>query len=318
MNRAKLALAALAVLGAAALWHENPRRPPLLVADSASPGQCRAWQERARAQEHHRKGWLAIFEGFSTLQGLCHPQDTARGRALIESALASGLDPKIAIDYAVALRKLGETEAADEWATLSVYVYMYRAVTTALIPFRSSAASAVVDPAIRAFTSNRSWQLELAAIEHLLSRPPKVPAAEAIALDHLIGRLARADRIHSDYLKFHAHRIGRINLSQGLRPDLFLWAAARCGHPDAIRLYGAMALSGEIGQRDSLSAVMRLAWLHYRRTRQEDDLLVALLTKLGPESWGNASEYMVAFFDGEIVRYCAPLKHFATSQFPGD
>jgi hypothetical protein len=313
-----MALAGLVALGAAALWHQSPNRPPLLVADSASPSECRAWHERARMQERHREGWLAIFEGFSTLQGLCHPQDIARGRASIEGALAGGLDPTLAIDYMMALRKVGETHAAEEWALLSVFVYMQRAVTTALIPIRSSATSSVVDPAIRAFTSNRSWQKELADIEHLLSRPPRVPAAEAIGLDHLIGRLSRHDRIHADYLRYRAHELGRLRLEKPWQPALLVSNASRCGHPDAIRAYGQMALGDQVEARFSSKAVSEVAWLHRRRTRQEGDLLVALLTKFGSQSWLSAGEGSIAFVDGEIVRYCAPLKHFATPLFPGD
>ena len=313
-----MALAGLAALGVMALWHQSPDRPPLLVADSASPGECGVWRVQAEVQERSRKGWLAIFEGFSTLQGLCHPQDIPRGRELIEGALASGLDPTLAIDYTMALRKVGEFHAAEEWATLSVYVYMQRAVTTALVPFRTPAKAAVIDPAIRAFTSNRSWQKELADIEHLLSRSPKVPAAEAIALDHLIGRLSRDERIHADYLRYQAQTLGRLSPKGAWRPELLLSIASRCGHSDAIRAYGKMALDGQLEDRSHIAAVMGVAWLNQRRTRQEDELLVAILTKFGSRSWGWAGDRMVAFFDGEIVRYCPPLKYFATPHFPGD
>lgn len=318
MNRAKLALAALAILGAAALWHEDPRRAPLLVADSASPGQCRAWHEKARAQERHRKGWLAIFEGFSTLQGLCHPQDIGRGRALIEGALASGLDPHIAIDYTMALRKVGETEAATEWATLSAFVYLHTIVRRGVFPFRDSATESVVAPAYRAFAVKRAWEKDLADLEFLLGRPAKVPAVERLPIHMLLGRVEDGDPTLGRYMRYLAERDDRVDKRGPDSLRLHLYEAARCGHPDAIRLRGEIARTEQLGDLRFHSIISEVAWLHHRRTRQEGDLLVALLTKGGSRSWGMAGDHMIAFFDQTIADRCEPRRPLGSHLFPGD
>jgi hypothetical protein len=318
MNRAWMAVAGLVALGAAALWHESPNRPPLLVADSASPGECRAWHERARAQERHRQGWLAIFEGFSTLQGLCHPQDVARGRALIESALASGIDPDIAIDYMMALRKVGEHDAAEEWTTLSAFVYSHTLIRRGAYPVRDQTTDAVVGPAVRAFWAQRPWEKDLADLEHLLSQPAKVPAVESFPIDRLLGRVETGDPTLGRYMRYLAERDSRVERQSPDSLRLHLYEAARCGHPEAIRLQGSMELTNDLDSRRIASIIMRVAWLHQRRTRQEGDLLVALLTKGGSRSWGWATDHMIAHFDQDILKWCRPRRPLGNPEFPGD
>ncbi len=313
-----MALAGLAALGAAALWHESPNRPPLLVADSASPGECRAWREQAEAQERHRKGWLAIFEGFSALQGLCHPQDIPRGRSLIEGALAGGLDPQLAIDYTMALRKVDDVHGAEEWAMLSAFVYLRTLVRRGFFPVRDAATDAVIAPALRAFVTPRAWEKDLADLEHLLSRPPKVPAVERRPIDMLLGRVQRGDETLARYMRYLAQEDGRVARSEVVGRDHELREAARCGHPDAIRRLGEMALTEELGNSRFLSIVMQVAWLHQRRTRGEGDLLVALLTKGVPRSWGSATDHMIAYFDQTIADRCPPRRPLGSSLFPGD
>ena len=318
MNLAWMALAGLAALGAAALWHQSPNRPPVLVTDSASPSECRAWQAQAQAQERSRKGWLAIFEGFSTLQGLCHTQDIPRGRALIEGALAGGLDPMLAIDYTMALRKVGETHAAEEWTMLSAFVYLHTIVRRGVFPVRDAATDAVIEPAYRAFFRNRTWEKDLADLENLLSRPPKVPAVERRPIDMLLGRVERGDETLARYMRYLAQEDGRVARSEVVGRHHELREAMRCGHPEAIRRLGEMALTEELGNSRFLSIVMQVAWLHQRRTRAEGDLLVALLTKGGPRSWGSATDHMIAYFDQTIADRCPPRRPLGSHLFPGD
>jgi hypothetical protein len=301
MNRAWMALAGLAAVGAAALWHQSPNRAPLLVVDSASSGECRAWRVQAEAQERHRKGWCAIFEGFLTLQGLCHPQDIPRSRALIEGALASGLDPHLAIDYMMSLRKVGETHAAGEWATLSAFVYLHTIVRRGFTPMRDAATNAVVEPAYRAFARIRIWEKDLADVEHLLSRPPKVLAVERLPLHMLLGRVDDGDETLGRYLRYLAERDDRVDRTGVVDINHELREAARCGHPEAIRRLGEMALTEDFAAPRFRSILMDVAWLHQRRTRSEGDLLVALLTKGGPRSWSSATDHMIAYFDQTIA-----------------
>jgi hypothetical protein len=318
MKGARIALAGLLALGAAGLWYDSPSRPPVLVADSATAAQCRSWATRAQAQERHQEGWLAIFEGFSTLQGLCHPQDVARGRALAESALARGLDPQLAIDLALALRKVGDEQGAAEWATLAAYVYFRTATRRGFMPLRDSETARTIEPAYRAFFDNRTWEKDLADLEHLLGRPAKVPAVEPLAIEMLLRRVERGDETLGNWLRYRARVEARVALDGPSRNQTFLANAARCGHTEAIRKLAAMVLSGEAEESRLGLYTDRVAWLHRRRTRDEGDLLVALLTNGGPRSWASMTDHMIALFDQTIVDRCPVRKPLGTPLFPGD
>jgi hypothetical protein len=119
-------------------------------------------------------------------------------------------------------------------------------------------------------------------------------------------------------MRYLAQEDGRVARSEVVGRDHELREAARCGHPEAIRRLGEMALTEELGELRFHSIITRVAWLHQRRTRAEGDLLVALLTKGGPRSWQRAGNIMVAHFDQDIADRCPPRRPLGSHLFPGD
>lgn len=261
-----MALAGLAAVGLVALNYETRLYDwpdgPVYVAEAAplSPSECRGWQ--SRAARRHMAGfpgsWEA-YEGFSRLQGACHPQDQDRGRALIEASIAKGAGRYLMVEYVMALRVAGDTVRANAEFPLAAEVMRARIeIHIARVP--SSWRPIVVEAKaeIARIETLRDWAALQARVDHILSRPAMLPQAESNLLWRTLNRMDAVDFPEASFQRDRAWRTGRLRSTLG---EAHLRGAAGCGHPEAIRLYARLVLDEDRNQGEAGSVMRYLAWL---------------------------------------------------------
>jgi hypothetical protein len=280
MKRAWIAFAGLAALGAAALNYQSRLYDwpdgPVYVAETAplSPAECRGW--RSRAQRRHMAGfpgsWEA-YEGFSRLQGACHPQDQDRGRAMIEGALAKGAGRFLVVEYVMALRVAGDTARAAAEFPLAAEVMSFRLITyVARVPRAWRPIVVEAKAEIARLETLRNWSELQSRLDYLLSRPALLPSTESWLIFNVTSRMGTIDYPESLYQSYRAWRAGRRLDDRG---EDFLHLAAGCGHIAAARLHARLVLSGELPRYEAMSAAETLMWLD-SHTGAEGETLAAL------------------------------------------
>ena len=280
MNRAWIALLGLAALGVVGLDYQT--RPydwpdgPIYVAEAGalSPSECRGWQSRAarRAQAGFPGSWEA-FEGFSRLQGACHPQDRTRGREMIEAAIAKGAGRFLAVEYVMALRAAGETARAAAEFPVAVEVMRNRLlIYVARVP--SSWRPIVVEAKaeIERLETLRDWNALQARLDYLLGRPPLLFDVESMSTKRVLWQMRAVDYPSAMFQSYRAFRAGKLPDDANLD---YLGLAAGCGHIAAIRLQARLIIDGELSINRIWGAFASLVWLD-SRTGAEGELLAAL------------------------------------------
>ncbi|MCM0021920.1 MAG: hypothetical protein NBV67_18185 [Tagaea sp.] len=283
MNRAWDALLGLAALGAAAVAYDA--RPidwpdgPVYVTESAplSASACRGWQSRAqrRAAAGFAGSWEA-FEGFSRLQGACHPQDQDRGRALIEAAIAKGAGRYLMVEYVMALRAVGDSGRAEQQLPLAAETMRFLLETqiALLLTWRLPIVFDAMNE-IETLDRSRDWDILQRRLDHLLGRPPLLPEEESKQIFRITGRMGTIDYPAALFQEDRAWRTGKYRVSNGER---FVSLAASCGHPESIREYAQRMLNGELQSSRQWSVVAYVMWLN-SRTGAEGELLDTLLAR---------------------------------------
>jgi hypothetical protein len=274
--RAFLALAFVGAVGLnyEARFYDFPDGPAYVAeAGPLSASECRAWRSRAQRRAAAFPGSLDAFEGFSRLQGTCHPQDLARGRALIEGAIAKGAGRFLIVEYVLALRAAGDTVRANGEFPVAVEAMRNRLEIWFLrVPSSWRPLVVAAKAELEAETIARDWRILQARVDHILSRPALLPDEEWLALFRTFQRMSMIDYPESLFQSFRSWRAGRYEAIDGEGP---LRVAAACGHADAIRVLARLSLEEGRSAGSSGSALRLLIWLH-ARTGAEDELVLRL------------------------------------------
>lgn len=279
-----MALAGLVGLGAVALWNDLSRpfwhHGPAYVAASTplAPWKCRAWERRAeKGAALGLAASLEAMEGFSRLQGACHPQDQERGRAMIEAAIANGAGAFLMMEYVLALRRVGDKARADGELPI-VAEMMYPSAESRWLPrpriWRPLARDAW-DEIVLMETSSSDWDALQSRLDHILGRTPMMRKTEAWVIWMLLARMRTGEYPEAAFQQHRAWRAGRYGVGER---NNSLSVAANCGHPDAIRTFARGALSGEDPSNDARTAISHVIWLD-SRTGAEAALLSELFVR---------------------------------------
>lgn len=273
-----MALAGLAAVAGLSFWVSTW---PEWLRTTTSPlgaAACARWRADAEAADKKRTGWFEVYEGFAHLQGVCLPKDEARGRALIERAMALRINDRIVIDYVTALRAVGDEQRAQEWAPHATQVVIHRKGMWAWIDTLRRPRTGF-DPIEYGFlTLQGDLPGTRLRIERLLAREPVFPDLEAEALERWLGRLMVWAEGDYKFLSYRATRAGRYEPKKWESELSLLEGAAYCGHPDAIR-----TLATRFALEDSFHT--RFLWLAgavaslHRTTGQEAELLNLVLAR---------------------------------------
>ncbi|MCM0021616.1 MAG: hypothetical protein NBV67_16610 [Tagaea sp.] len=305
MNRAWDALLGLAALGAAAVAYDV--RPidwpdgPIYVTEAAplTASECRGWQ--SRAQRRHMAGFPGsreAFEGFSRLQGACHPQDQDRGRALIEASIAKGAGRYLMVEYVMALRAVGDIARASKEFPLAAEVMRAR-IALQWTPLSWADMVAAANEEYRIEFEARDWAALQATLDFILARGPLLKQEEF----PVIGRITRA-MINVDYVEgmFQTYRVQRSGRYRPGKPfDVVLSVAASCGHTEAIRDFARLVVSRELPDDRKWTASINLLWLH-ARTGAEAALLDDLARMQG---WIERDrERAIRFRESQVREHC--------------
>jgi hypothetical protein len=299
-----MAVAGLVAVGAAALNYDSrfydwPDRP-IYVAEATplSAADCRGWQSRAQRRALAFPGSWEAYEGFSRLQGACHPKDIERGRAMIESALAKGAGRFLIVEYVMALRAVGDYGRAAAEFPLAAMVMVRRVNTGTLFApaaWRELAGDVVAE--VRLVRERGEWAGLQARLDHLLSRAPILADVERIWANRLLVRMDEIDRAEGRFQRFRFVDAGRDG-----RPDsnIPLSMAAGCGHPTAIRLLAQRNINGATGAFAG-RALEALVWLD-AQTGAEGPLVEAVLARY--PGGVRDRDAMVASLQQSIDRFC--------------
>jgi hypothetical protein len=266
------------------------------------PSECRAWRSRAarRAAAGFPGSWEA-FEGFSRLQGACHPQNQDRGRTLIEGAIAKGAGRYLMVEYVMALRAAGDHGRAEQQLPLAVETMRFLIEThvALALTWRWPIVFDAMNE-IDYLDRLRDWGMLQRRLDHLLGRPPLLPEDESRQIFRITYRMNRVDLPAAQFQADRAWRAGRTSDRDG---RLHLHVAAACGHPEAIRLQARLVLSGELARTEAWSAVRHLIWLN-SRTGTDMELLVTLIAWSQPPLWDHGD--VIADRNRWIATMCEP------------
>jgi hypothetical protein len=278
MIKAWFALAALAGIAVAGVIVDLLPRPSFdapvyLIVDAPATAEiCAQWHARAIRRARHWRASLEAYEGFSRYQGACHPKDQSVGRAMIESAMTKGAGETLFIEYVLALSMHGEgARAVREFPISAAIVMDYFAAHKKVPPDWEPLLPAVVQERAR-FRSLDKWTPIIERIDHVLSRPTIAAQAERAYLNLLLFQLLKIDEFPGNLMMDKVGRLGRVDLPKGRHRDMYLEAAADCGHAEAIRLRAQLYLSDQLTQPDPVTIAWSLAWLDDQEGIQSDFL----------------------------------------------
>lgn len=309
MNPSWMALAGLAALGVAAVTLDlrpqpSPERPFYVAERTPLPAEtCAMWRARAQRRAAAWPGSMAAFEGFSTLQGACHPQDQARGRALIEAAIARGAGPILTAEYVMALKAVGLGDAAtrDFPLAFAAIVAHARAGRATLPEWDGLADMMRVELAF--MLAPKTWDALSARVDQLLSRAPILRNLESDLLKKWLGDMSDIDKPQAYFIRDRAIRDGRILTLDGLGRDFYLNGAASCGHPGAIRKRAELYLAGALVDPNPWAIVGSLAWLE-RETGSRIESLALVVTKASIQFDAASRASMIAEHESRFEHFC--------------
>jgi hypothetical protein len=278
MRKPFLAAGVLVTMAGAAIYFaDSPPERLRTVTGPLSARECVAWREQAERFERRQPGWFAVYEGFAYLQGVCLPQDAARGRALIEGAFAAGLEEMLVIPYYEALVTTGDFTRADGLALLAVAAnQLHLSRTNAFYSQRDVLMLSALDPRARVGTAPGEWEIWYLRVRAMLDRPPILPDVESAFLNATISDLARARATEGYLLLDEAQRSGRIRDVPLRYRDTAISLAASCGNTEALRRQARYFVAGELNHPNAFGMVGRIAWLHARTNAEADSLAVIL------------------------------------------
>jgi hypothetical protein len=280
MKGAWIALAGLAAIGLLGLNYEIrvydwPDRPAYVAPGARlSPSECRAWRSRAQRRAIAFPASFDAYKGFSILQGACHEKDVARGRSIVEAAIAKGAGRYLIVEYAMALNVAGDFASADaEFPLAAEVIRRQMASHVDWIPsfWRPILARARAEFERIALADDVPFLR--ARIDRILSRPALSRGDEGSLLRQLIRRIRALDYAESQFQEARAEEAGR---SSAVGADgISLRLAAGCGHPEAIRIMAKRIISGEFPAHQSWTVGQWLLWLD-SRTGVESEIIAEL------------------------------------------
>jgi hypothetical protein len=306
MRKPFLAAGVLVTMAGAAIYFaDSPPERLRTVTGPLSARECVAWREQAERFERRQPGWFAVYEGFAYLQGVCLPQDAARGRALIEGAFAAGLDEMLVIPFVEALAMTGDIARADEWLFLAKAAnQLHYNRTQRFYSQRDFDMILVLNHRTRVGSTPEEWDVWYPRVRAVLDRPPILPEVESAFLKWTIQDFVPIRETEAYLLRDEVERSGRILNVPADQRDGAILMAARCGNPEALRRKARYFLADELHKPFVRWIVGEIAWLH-ARTGAEAELLAAVLQKAGyrPDDPRIASER--EFRDRMIKDRCA-------------
>ncbi|MFM7344772.1 MAG: hypothetical protein ACKO1J_05305 [Tagaea sp.] len=279
MNRAWMALAALAALGVTAVALEL--RSHAFAGMSAA--ECARLYEEIAVGERNDPASAKFARDIFRLTGMCAPREMVSAMNDIYAALNGGLDESAILLYADALLNAGQGKRAAPWIRSAVAI----ALTSKGIlagPFGESEfyepwLIRAVDRTSAALNSGNPRRIA-AELEAYLARPPRAPYAELRVTRLALARLERADPQESLYWRGRFHEWILEFRPDGLSPWPSYAAAVRCGDRRAMRRLAIRYLTGAENEDGGSTAYYGLVLIQ-NPTAEERALRDALEPRFG-------------------------------------
>jgi hypothetical protein len=279
MNRAWIALAGLAAVGAAALALDLRDH----AAGKMSAAECASREAQLASAGEAASVSVEFARDISRLTGQCAARDVEGAIHGIEAALRADLDESAILLYADALLNIGQGKRAAPWIRSAVAIALTSRGELAG-PFGESDFYApwlirAVDRTAAALNSGNARRIA-AELEAYFVRPPRARHAELRLARIGVERLERADARESLYWRGRLEEWTVANWP-GSPTRLFSYLdAIRCGDRRAMRRLAALYLAGKADETRGQVAYYGLVLLA-DSTAEERALTAALEPQFG-------------------------------------